>query len=382
MQDKLKDIFKKCPKEAAVYVHVPFCARTCAYCKFYKAPPSAANFDFYLENLEKEARGFFEKAQDVKISSVFFGGGTPTLLDGGRLERLAKIFRPRAKNIEWTIEASPQTLNPQKLKLLKGLGINRISLGVQSFSEKTLKSLGRPHPLAASVRAIDNALEVFENVNIDLIFGAPEQTPAEWEADLTSAVSYPLKHISAYCLEFESATSACAGNAKPMELQEREVDFLNLARKILPENGFEHYEISNYAKSGFACKHNLNTWNMGSWIGFGPSAASQFGGLRFKNAGDLDLWARGVQCGAHEVGDIVVLDDEEMLSCALIFGLRKIAGVNLKEIKERFKGADFAKYEEKIKRLVSMNFLEMRGEFLRICPDSVALADAVAAELI
>ena len=142
MQDKLKDIFKKCPKEAAVYVHVPFCARTCAYCKFYKAPPSAANFDFYLENLEKEARGFFEKAQDVKISSVFFGGGTPTLLDGGRLERLAKIFRPRAKNIEWTIEASPQTLNPQKLKLLKGLGINRISLGVQSFSEKTLIQRG------------------------------------------------------------------------------------------------------------------------------------------------------------------------------------------------------------------------------------------------
>ncbi|MBO7521362.1 MAG: radical SAM family heme chaperone HemW [Opitutales bacterium] len=382
MQDKLKDIFKKCAKEAAVYVHVPFCARACAYCKFYKAPPSAANFDFYLENLELEAQKFFERARGLEISSVFFGGGTPTLLDEPRLARLAKIFRPRAKNVEWTIEASPQTINPRKLKLLKDLGINRLSLGVQSFFESTLKNLGRPHPLSASLRAIDSALAAFENVNIDLIFGAPNQRLAEWEADLIKAVSYPLKHISAYCLEFESATSACAGNAKPIELQEKEVDFLNLARKILPENGFSHYEISNYAKSGFACKHNLNTWDMNSWIGFGPSAASQFGGLRFKNASDLEIWARGVQSGEPAAEDIVVLDDEEMFSCALAFGLRKIGGVNLKEIKERFKNADFAKRESKIEELLNMNLLEKRGDFLKISPESIPLADSIAVELI
>ncbi|MBR4597851.1 MAG: hypothetical protein IKO42_05605, partial [Opitutales bacterium] len=179
-----------------------------------------------------------------------------------------------------------------------------------------------------------------------------------------------------------SATSACAGNAKPLDLQEKEVDFLNLARKFLPENGFAHYEISNYAKSGFECRHNLNTWNMNSWIGFGPSAASQFGGLRFKNASDLNSWARGVQSGEPKIEDVVVLDDEEMLSCALIFGLRKIEGVNLKEIKSRFKGADFAKYEEKIENLIKANLLEKSGDFFRLSGEGIALADSVAVELL
>ncbi len=382
MQDKLKDIFKNPPKETAVYIHVPFCARTCAYCKFYKTAPTRQNIDFYLSALTREISAFFDKAKGIEVSSIFLGGGTPSLLTEANLAHFAKLFEAWAGKVEWTIEAAPPTITLQKLKTLKSLGVNRISLGVQSFNEKTLQNLGRPHPLSAALRAIDNCLEVFDNVNIDLIFGASNQTESDWIDDLKKATSYPLSHISAYCLEFESATSCCAGNEKPLSTQEKEVDFLNLTISTLANSGFNHYEISNYAKEGKECKHNLNTWNMHSWIGFGPSAASQFSDLRFRNVGNLNLWADGVMKNCPNCEDVVLLDDDEMLNSALIFGLRKIAGVNLSELKNRFKNADFKKYEEPIEFLIQEGLLEKSGDILRLSPVGIPLADAVAVELL
>lgn len=382
MQDKLKDIFKNSPKETAAYVHVPFCARTCAYCKFYKTAPSFQNLELYLQCLEKEAARFFDSAKGAEISSIFIGGGTPSILSENQLSRLAKIFERQAGKVEWTIEASPSTINPQKLKALKSLGINRISLGVQSFSERTLKNLGRPHKAEASQKAIEQSLEIFDNVNIDLIFGAQNQTREDWHSDLEKAVSFPLSHISAYCLEFESATSCCAGNEKPFETQMKEADFLYLAMDFLSQKNFKHYEISNYAKPGKECAHNLNTWNMNSWIGFGPSAASQFGGFRFRNTSDLNSWAKGVMENSPAREDIVKLDDDELFNSAVVFGLRKMEGVNLESLKSRFKNADFSRYEEPIKFLVSTGLLEKSGDFLRLSREGIPLADSVAVELL
>lgn len=382
MQDKLKDIFKNSPKETAAYVHVPFCARTCAYCKFYKTAPSFQNLELYLQCLEKEASRFFDSAKGAEISSIFIGGGTPSILSENQLSRLAKIFERQAGKVEWTIEASPSTINPQKLKALKSLGINRISLGVQSFSERTLKNLGRPHKAEASQKAIEQSLEIFDNVNIDLIFGAQNQTREDWHSDLEKAASFPLSHISAYCLEFESATSCCAGNEKPFETQMKEADFLYLAMDFLAQRNFKHYEISNYAKPGKECAHNLNTWNMNSWIGFGPSAASQFGGFRFRNTSDLNSWAKGVMENSPAREDIVKLDDDELFNSAVVFGLRKMEGVNLESLKSRFKNADFSRYEEPIKFLVSTGLLEKSGDFLRLSREGIPLADSVAVELL
>lgn len=382
MQDKLKDIFKNPPKETAAYVHVPFCARTCAYCKFYKTAPTFQNIEIYLQCLEKETSRFFNSAKGIEISSVFIGGGTPSILNESQLSRLAKIFERQAGNVEWTIEASPSTINPKKLKTLKSLGVNRISLGVQSFNERTLKNLGRPHKPEASQEAIAQSLEVFGNVNIDLIFGAPNQTMEGWHSDLEKAASYPLSHISAYCLEFESATSCCAGNEKPFETQIKEADFLDLAMDFLAQNGFKHYEISNYAKPKKECAHNLNTWDMNSWIGFGPSGASQFGGFRFRNPSDLNSWAKGILENSPKHEDVVKLDDDELFNSALVFGLRKIDGVNLESLKSRFKGADFSRYEEPVKFLISIGLMEKSGGFLRLTRKGIPLADSVAVELL
>lgn len=387
MQDKLnkRELFsdKSDPlapraKRAAVYVHVPFCARKCAYCKFYKKFPTPAEMDSYLESIKLEISRFFSEHEGLEIQSVFFGGGTPTCLSTKQLVRLCQNFKNLPKNTEWTVEAAPGTLNPDKLRALKDCGVNRLSLGIQSFDESTLKDLGRPHPLKTALNALDYTLEIFENLNIDLIFGSPSQTMEHWQSDLEKALAYPIKHLSAYCLEFESASSTCAGNLKEMNAQIREVDFLYKAMEVLENSGFEHYEISNYAKPGFECAHNLNTWNMNSWVGFGPAAASQIDGQRRRNPADLRRWEELVKTNSKDCEDIVELDQAEMLSCSLIFGLRKIRGVNLEILKKRYPQADSKKYEGAISELLNEGLCEISEGYLRLTKRGIPLADSVA----
>lgn len=387
MQDKLNncELFsdKSDPtapraRRAAVYVHVPFCARKCAYCKFYKKFPTPAEMDSYLESIRSEISQFFSEHEDFEIQSVFFGGGTPTCLSIRQLVELCQNFKNLPQNIEWTVEAAPGTINPDKLKALKDCGVNRLSLGVQSFDEDTLRDLGRPHPLKTALNALDCSLEIFENLNVDLIFGSPKQTLALWQSDLEKALSYPIKHLSAYCLEFESASSCCAGNLKKIDTQIKEVDFLYRAMEVLENSGFIHYEISNYAKPGFECAHNLNTWNMNSWVGFGPAAASQIDGQRRRNPSDLKLWEELVKTKSKDYEDIVKLDQTEMLSCSFIFGLRKICGVNLQALKKRYPQADFNKYEPAISELLKEGLCEINGDYFRLTKAGIPLADSVA----
>lgn len=387
MQDKLnnRELFsdKSDPlapraKRAAAYVHVPFCARKCAYCKFYKKFPTPAETDCYLQSIELEISQFLSEHEGIEIQSVFFGGGTPTCLSTKQLVRLCQNFKNLPKNTEWTVEAAPGTLNSDKLKALKDCGVNRLSLGIQSFDEGTLKDLGRPHPLKTALNAIDCALEIFENLNIDLIFGSPKQTLALWQGDLEKALAYPIKHLSAYCLEFESASSCCAGNLKEIDTQIKEVDFLYKAMEVLENSGFIHYEISNYAKPGFECAHNLNTWNMNSWVGFGPAAASQIDALRRRNPPDLTSWINLVKTGSKAYEDIVRLDQAEMLSCSFVFGLRKICGVNLQVLKARYPQADFNKYEGAVSELLNEGLCEISEGYLRLTKRGIPLADSVA----
>lgn len=383
VQDKLNRTSNLIGKnETAIYVHVPFCARNCAYCKFYKVFPDLRDISLYIETLEKEANKIFEKRENFTVQSIFFGGGTPTCLSEKDLYRICKIFERFAGNIEWTVEAAPSTITPQKLKMLKNCGVNRISIGIQSFNQKTLDSLGRPHALKAALNAIDIACDNFQNVNIDLIFGAKNQTIDEWQADLNKAISLPVKHISAYCLEFESGTGVCAGNAKAIDQQEKEVEFLNLAISTLTSASFNHYEISNYAKENYACKHNLNTWQMGEWIGLGAAAASQFENKRRRNPYDLKAWAKNVENNWELSEDVVQLNDEELYSSAIIFGLRMIDGINLNTLKSRFPNANHKKYESTAKKLIEENLLEIHNNNLRLTPQTIPLADSIALEFL
>lgn len=368
-----------------IYVHVPFCAAPCGYCRFYKRVPTGDDIREYVKICSRELELLADSPGFLPPDTIFWGGGTPSILPESAFEKLAGAFGRFPKPREWTIEVSPSTISREKLSLYRQAGVTRISLGVQSFDEGVLRSLGRAHSLKSTLEAIDAVAETgFDNFSIDLIFGAKGQTEEMWRADLRRAAKCPVNHISAYCLEFENGTSFCGGIPEGDEIQkrEREGDFFEIAMDELPALGFKQYEISNYARPEGECLHNLSTWNMAQWVGIGPSAASQFGGFRYRNSPNFSKWKSCVESGKFAREDIVVLDDEEMFSSALIFGLRMGVGVDMDILGMRFPRADRQRYEKPLEFLSSEGLIERDGARVRLTRSGKMLADSVAVELL
>ncbi len=378
---------KKIFDNFGIYVHVPFCARACGYCRFYKKIPSQNDIDTYIESITEELKLFKQSEnKELSVDTMFWGGGTPSILSERQIENLAKTFANTLPTQEWTVEVSPSTITKSKLETFKNVGVNRISLGVQSFSEKTLQTLGRAHSLKDTLEAIELVSNAdFEKFSIDLIFGADGQTVDDFCKDIESAATTSVDHISAYCLEFESGTSACAGLKTQQQLEKNydDAQLFQTAMQLLPELGFAQYEISNYARNSQArCLHNLSTWNMAQWVGLGPSAASQFNGRRYRNKSSIAKWIDGIRNASPSYDDVVILDDEEMFSSALIFGLRMNEGVNLQELHNRFPNADFEKYQNDILRLQEENLIERNREKIALTFEGRLVADYVAVELL
>ena len=381
----MQDIFEN----FGIYLHVPFCVQNCDYCRFYKRVPNKATIDIYLDTISKEidiAKSQYPNELRTP-ETMFWGGGTPSILTEKNIEQLANIFKQNnlLPTKEWTVEVAPTNATSSRLQMLKDVGVTRISMGVQSFNENTLKTLGRKHTLKATLEAIDRIANInFEHFSIDLIFGAKGQTQQEWLTDIEHATHCPVDHISAYCLEFESATSCCAGRLQDKDYQEseREGEFLEIAMNRLPELGFQQYEISNYSKPNCQCLHNLATWNMSQWLGFGASSASQFAGKRFRNTPDFDKWINAINANSPIYEDIVELNDDELFADALIFGLRMTNGVNFAKLCERFPNADYAKYLPTIDFLASEKLLEKIEDKIKLTKRGRLVADAIAIELI
>ena len=370
-----------------IYMHVPFCAKNCGYCRFYKHPPTLENIGAYARAIARELSAH-ESENGGELSrpqTMFWGGGTPSILSEADIESIVFAMSNVLPTREWTVEVAPSSASKGKLKLLKDFGVTRVSMGVQSFDKKTLDALGRAHKPEAALKTIDDIAETgFKHFSIDLIFGAPNQTEDEWLADIERAAACPVDHISAYCLEFESGTSCCAGKLTDEEYEKRaaEAEFFEIAMRRLPELGFAQYEISNYAKAGAECLHNLSTWNMAQWLGFGPAAASQWRGTRRRNAPDFSKWLAGLNSGNPVYDDVVELDDSELFSSALIFGLRMNAGVDLAEIAARFPKADARKYADTLQFLEAQGLLQKCGSRVKLTRDGRCVADAIAVELL
>lgn len=379
----MANIFEK----FGVYLHVPFCAKPCGYCRFYKKVPTNSDIQYYIDTLRNEVDFFKSQNTNVKpVNTMFWGGGTPSILTPKQIEEIATIFADMLPTEEWTVEVSPSTITQEKLATFKSVGVTRISLGVQSFSDTTLQRLGRAHSLENTLKAIDLiGKSNFQHFSLDLIFGASGQTPDDFRKDLECAVATPVDHISAYCLEFESGTSACAGLKTDTDLEKNSLDadlFLT-TMDTLSEFGFTQYEISNYARTQQAqCLHNLSTWHMAEWIGFGPSGASQFNGRRFRNAPMLKTWANGIQNKSPNLEDVVILDDEEMFSSALIFGLRMNSGINFNQLCQRFPNADAQQYIQPLKNLEQENLLTITNNQIALTKLGRLYADSIAVELL
>ncbi|MDZ5130210.1 radical SAM family heme chaperone HemW [Clostridium perfringens] len=338
----------------SLYIHIPFCAQKCLYCDF----PSFARKDHlrkaYIEALNKEIISLREKLNNLEINTIFIGGGTPSVLEADELECLLKEVAKldMAKDIEYSMECNPGNLTEEKLKVMKKYGVNRISMGLQAKQDNLLKGLGRIHNYKTFKENFLLAKKVgFNNINVDLMFGLPNQRLNEWEETLREIISLDPAHISAYSLIIEEGTAfynLYENDKLKLPTEEEERKMYHLAKKILEENGFNQYEISNYAKEGKECRHNLAYWNMDNWIGVGSAAASYINGKRIKNISSVEEYINSINEKREAVEEIINNSKNDNMEEFMFMGLRKINGIDENEFKNRF----------------SMNINDVYGEIL------------------
>jgi oxygen-independent coproporphyrinogen-3 oxidase len=321
------------------------------------------------------------------VTTVFWGGGTPGLLAPGDLSRLAVVVRDLAGGQpgEWTVELAPSSVTSARLDALRGAGVTRVSLGVQSFQPALLEALGRQHSVS-QIRRAHGLIRAagFRSVNVDLMFALPGQTADGWASDIGEAVALEPDHISTYCLTFEEDTALWVklSQGRVRLDPEKEARFYEAAWEQLAAAGYGQYEISNFARPGHACIHNINTWRMGEWIGLGPSAASQHGGWRGSNTADLGKWELGLARGERATEDRRELTPGLLAEDSLIFGLRMNEGVDLAGLRERFPGAPWEGFGEKLARMCRDGVAERAGTRVRLTPRGRLLADAVGEEML
>jgi len=367
-----------------LYIHVPFCANTCDFCAFYQVKPTAESVEGFMNCAAAEAALV---AWDRPLQTVFWGGGTPGLLSPADLGRLAGIVHSipgGAAPLEWTVELAPASVTRERLEVLRGAGVTRVSLGVQSFRPALLDALGRAHSLEQVHRAYERIRGAgFASVNVDLMFALPGQTASEWDADIDEAVALAPDHISTYCLTFEEDTALWVklSQGKVRLDPENEARMFERTWERLGAAGYAQYEVSNFARAGHACRHNVNTWRMGEWAGLGPSAASQHRGWRGANVSDLPEWASLVRRGERMTRDRTELSPHLLAEDALVFGLRMNGGVDLSRLRERCPDAPWERVEALLGRLSGEGLAVREGSIVRLEPRGRLLADSIGSEI-
>ena len=360
-----------------LYLHVPFCASSCDFCSFYQEQPKRGEIDRYLGAIERE----MELHPPGRVETAFWGGGTPGLLPAEDLLRLGKAMTAAAGQPgEWTVELAPSSVRADKLAALKEIGVTRVSMGVQSFDDATLDALGRRH----SPKQIMEAWELieaagFKSRNLDLIFGIPGQDEIRWTEDLRRVVELEPDHLSTYCLTFEEDTAMFVKLSQGKVKIDRELE-ARLYRgtwENLEAHGYAQYETSNFSRPGHACRHNLITWEMGSWIGYGPSASSQWGDRRWTNPANLDQWIKGIEASSPALEQVKDLSKDDLLCDALVFGLRLNAGVQPAELAKRFGAVLPVGVPRLFTNLIAEGLMENNGPDFRLTGEGRMRADAV-----
>ncbi len=366
----------------ALYLHVPFCASSCDFCSFYQEQPKRSEIDRYLSAIERE----MELHPPGRVETAFWGGGTPGLLPAEDLLRLGKAMTKAAgRPSEWSVELAPSSVRADKLAALKEIGVTRVSMGVQSFDDATLDALGRRH----SPKQIMEAWELIEAAgfasrNLDLIFAIPGQDEKRWTDDLHRAMSLKPDHLSTYCLTFEEDTAMFVKLSQGKVKIDRELE-AHLYRRTwetLEDAGYAQYETSNFARAGHACRHNLITWEMGAWIGYGPSASSQWGERRWTNPSNLDQWIKGIEAGQPVLEQVKDLSPADLLCDALVFGLRLNAGVDPFALAARFETPLPQGVLDLFADLVEEGLMELAGTNFRLTGEGRMRADAVGVAVI
>ena len=358
-----------------LYIHIPFCLQICPYCRFYKDIAGPGKADPLVAAVVREAELF---GRSCAPRTIFIGGGTPTALSVTQLERLLSGLREHldfSGVAEFTIEMNPATVTARKAELLRGHGVNRVSMGVQSWDPELLKLLGRVHD-AEQVRKSFAILRAtgFDNLNLDLIYGIPGQTLAQWEESVRATIALGPEHISAYCLTYEEDTEFFERMARGEFREDAESDagFFERGVTLLTDAGYGQYEISNHARAGRECHHNLAYWEGADYLGLGPSAWSTIGERRWQNVPDTAAYGRAVEAGVRPIRDEEILPPATREAEKIAFGLRMNAGID---------PAQLAGRRDLVTGLRDEGLLEDHGPRVRLTERGRLLADAIAAEL-
>ncbi len=377
-------------KASHIYIHIPFCARKCNYCDFISYPEQSPEvMAIYCRRLEEEMELAAGTWQPGPAVTVFLGGGTPTILPTGLLERiLVAVERnfDRQPGAEVSVEANPGTITLEKLRVLRSAGVNRLSLGVQSFDDRLLKAMGRIHRHRDIYQAYHLARRVgFANINLDLIFGLPGQTLENWQATLREALALQPEHLAAYSLQVEEDTPwgrlAAAGNLN-LPGEELELAMYQEAREMLAAAGYQQYEISNFARPGYRCRHNLTYWLNLPYLGLGAAAASSWQGERWQNYSNLEQYGAALSAGQLPRAEIEVTTPRQQMAETMFMGLRLLAGVNLQAFRQRF-GKDAREvYAGEMERLLRAGLVEVQGYHLKLTERGLPLANEVFAAFV
>ena len=370
-------------KPIGLYVHIPFCVRKCNYCDFCSFPIESISFrDKYISALCREIEGY--RGRNISLNSIFFGGGTPSLLTADEMSRIVSVIQKSfliLEDTEFTLEANPGTIDEEKLSEFVSLGINRLSLGLQSIHENEMKMLGRIHSFDDFEKVYHSARSLgISNINVDLMYGIPEQTMESFEATVKKIIELSPEHISLYGLILEEGTPFYnKKNSLSLPGEDSECDMYYLAARLLRENRYSHYEISNYAKEGRESRHNMKYWRCDEYIGVGLSAYSYFDGRRYGNTDMVTEYLSESYRGfAYEEN----VDNSSLAYEFVMLGLRTADGISLKEYKEKF-GCDFLENRENlIKKLVDDGYAILKEGRLFLSEKGFYVSNYILTELI
>jgi oxygen-independent coproporphyrinogen III oxidase len=375
------------PPARSAYLHVPFCARRCGYCNFTLVAGREDLLDAYLQAIERELQAL---GAPHPVETLFFGGGTPTLLPLPQLAQLLELVRrwlPLAGHGEWSCEANPLDCTADKLQLLRAAGVNRVSLGGQSFSDRKLRVLERDHGGGQLLEAIARVSDLFDNWALDLIFAAPDETLQEWQRDLDEALRCQPRHISTYGLTIEKGSAFFArqlhGDLRQLE-ESLELEMYRESIARFTASGYEHYEVSNFAQPDWRCRHNEAYWLGRPWLAFGPGAAAFDGQERTVNHRSTTTYIRRVLAGRSPVAEREVLSPAQRLREAFVFGLRRLEGVDLATLATLAAedGSDLPAtvellLEPYLSRAVEAGWLQRDGTRIRLTEAGLVISDSL-----
>ncbi len=367
-----------------VYIHIPFCLSKCRYCSFNSYAGLGHVYETYATALEKQILLFGEGEEAWQAETVYLGGGTPTVLSVDLLRNILEACRERfilAEDTEISIEANPGSVDLCYLRGLRELGVNRLSLGVQSFCDEMLALLGRVHTFSDAIEAYHAAREAgFDNINLDLIYALPTQTLEQWRADLAEATALRPEHLSLYCLSLEERTPLAemvAGGSLPSPDPDLAAEMYTWAEEFLENAQYQHYEISNWTRTGHECRHNVLYWCNRPYLGFGAGAHSFHGKRRYHSVAAPAEYIRLVLAGGDTLAGSEVIEEALEMSETMIMGLRLCEGVSLEDFEERFRLPLTEAYAEQIRVLVAQGLLDMNGRGLRLTPRGRLLGNEV-----